>query len=119
MEDLKERVNNIAIKYVHGNHNALTDRQEVLDMTVDIANLLQYQSGNHEREVKYINSVYALSSKQINQEHKVSLLQLQEENEKLREGIKRIALHVDNMIAPSDKEITNLVIKIKQLLKNK
>ena len=44
---------------------------------------------------------------------------LKEENEKLREGIKEIALHVDDMIAPSDKDITNLHKDLEQLLKNK
>ena len=45
--------------------------------------------------------------------------QHKEENEKLREGIKEIALHVDDMIAPSDKDITNLHKDLEQLLKNK
>ena len=31
----------IAVKYVKGNHNALTDNQEIIDMTSDIDNLIK------------------------------------------------------------------------------
>lgn len=37
----EEKARQIAIKYVYGNHDALTDEQEVKDMTKDIVDLLK------------------------------------------------------------------------------
>ena len=39
-EQIKEKAKQIAEKYVYGQHDALTDRQEVKDMTKDILDLL-------------------------------------------------------------------------------
>ena len=47
--DMEEKARKIAIKYVYGNHDALTDEQEVKDMTKDIIDLVkQFEAKNNE-----------------------------------------------------------------------
>ena len=46
---MEEKARQIAIKYVYGNHDALTDEQEVKDMTKDIIDLVkEIQAKNNE-----------------------------------------------------------------------
>lgn len=54
----------IAEKYVYGRHNALTDNQEIIDMTEDINNLIKdilsqscsYKDGKYECEGYFVTS---------------------------------------------------------------
>ena len=54
----------IAEKYVYGRHNALTDNQEIIDMTEDINNLIKeilsqscsYKDGQYECEGYFVTS---------------------------------------------------------------
>ena len=100
-EIYNKRVKDIAIKYVHGNHDALTDNQEVLDMTLDIAKLLNDQKELNDGVVKALETTF-------NNALKVKNYVISRKNKEIKESIERAAKFVD-----AKAEVT----KLKEVLK--
>ena len=102
-EIYNKRVKDIAIKYVHGNHDALTDNQEVLDMTLDIAKLLNDQKELNDGVVKALETTF-------NNALKVKNYVISRKNKEIKESIERAATFVAIAEVTKLKEVLKLVL---------
>ena len=61
----------IAVKYVHGLHNALTDNQEVKDMVADIETLLRQQEElqSSRMNIEYLGEGYSCTKEEWDKFH--------------------------------------------------
>lgn len=102
-EIYNKRVKDIAIKYVHGNHDALTDNQEVLDMTLDIAKLLNDQKELNDGVVKALETTF-------NNALKVKNYVISRKNKEIKESIEWAAKFVAKAEVTKLKEVLKLVL---------